>query len=54
VADKEDVAVHIPAVPRSTDGFVCSICGETLEIFTKATAPTYRMISEPIRQSSSE
>lgn len=42
------------ALPRSTDGFVCSICGETLEIFTKATAPTYRLISEPIRQPSSE
>jgi transcription initiation factor IIE alpha subunit len=42
------------AAPRVTDGFVCSICGTTLEVFTNAKAPTYRLVSGPVRQPSSE
>ena len=44
------------AAPRVTDDFTCPICLHTLETFSEARAPTYRLISGPIRHpdSSSE
>jgi transposase-like protein len=37
------------AAPRENDRFVCAVCGETLELFTEIKAPTYRLISGPLR-----
>jgi hypothetical protein len=38
------------AAPREADRFVCSACGHTLEVFTAANAPRYRLISGPPRE----
>jgi hypothetical protein len=38
------------AAPRETDHFDCAICGATLERFTEEKAPSYRLISGPIRK----
>jgi hypothetical protein len=38
------------AAPREADDFVCPACGHTLEIFTSAKAPHYRLISGPPRK----
>jgi hypothetical protein len=38
------------AAPREADDFVCPACGHTLEIFTSAKAPHYRLISGPLRK----
>ena len=35
------------AAPREADSFVCPACGHTLEVFTAADAPRYRLISGP-------
>ena len=35
------------AEPRQSDEFVCPACGHTLEIYTSAKAPHYRLISVP-------
>ena len=31
------------AAPRETDSFICTICGEILEVFAKTKAPSYRI-----------
>jgi hypothetical protein len=35
---------------READSFVCPACGHTLEVFTAADAPRYRLISGPPRE----
>ena len=37
------------AAPRTADSFSCTVGGHTLEVFTGTSAPTFRLISGPIR-----
>ncbi|MEH2478798.1 transposase-like protein [Nitrobacteraceae bacterium AZCC 2146] len=37
------------AAPRAADRFSCTVCEHTLEVFTGTSAPTYRLISGPLR-----
>jgi len=41
---------ELNAAPRETYGFDCTVCGKTLELFTAANTPNYRLVSAPLQK----